>query len=454
MILVDKALERREAEGRPIRVALVGAGTMGVGVAAQLLTPLPGLRLVVVASRDARRGRASWAGRAREAVIATSRSALERAIAAGRPAVVEEAGIACEADGVDVVLEATGEPEYAAHLVLRAIASGKQVVLMNAELDATVGAELKARADAAGVVYTNVDGDEPGVAMNLVRFVRSIGYRPLAAGNIKGFMDRHRTPDTQRAFAEQVGQRPSMITSFADGTKLSLETALVANATGFSILEPGMRGPVCDHVNDAVGHFSADELLAAGGVVDYVLGAKPGTGAFVIGWNDDPVKRNLMRYFKMGDGPLYVFHTPFHLPHLEVAITVARAALFGDAAVAPLGAPTVDVVAYAKRDLAVGDRLDGIGGFAAYGVSRTMADSLAGHFLPMGLSEGCRVVRPVRADEPIPLVAVRRPPGRLVDELRAALEQRFFGRPTTGRDRNAVAGRPAAIPTRNGEVTP
>jgi predicted homoserine dehydrogenase-like protein len=209
-----------------------------------------------------------------------------------------------------------------------------------------------------------------------------------------------------------------------------------------------MRGPECAHVNDAIRHFDADELLAAGGIVDYVLGAQPGTGAFVIGHNDDPLKAEYMKYFKMGEGPLYVFYTPFHLPHLEVAMTIARAALFLDAAVAPLGAPSVDVVAYAKRDLRPGDLLDGIGGFSCYGVIENAADSLAAGHLPIGLSEGCRVLRPCPADLPVAIDAVERPKGRLIDRLRRDQDSRFSGArrardtPGNARSRPIEPGRP------------
>jgi predicted homoserine dehydrogenase-like protein len=296
---------------------------------------------------------------------------------------------------------------------------------MNAELDATVGPILKVYADQAGVVLSNSDGDEPGVAMNLYRFIDTIGYRPVMAGNIKGFIDQYRTPDTQRAFAERNRQKPKMITSFADGTKLSMECTVLSNATGFGVKMRGMEGFDVDHVNDVLGVLEPDELVAAGRI-DYVLGAKPGTGAFVVGYNDEPAKKQYMQYFKMGDGPLYLFYTPFHLPHLQVPLTIARAVLFSDAAVTPIGAPVSDVVACAKRDLKAGEELDGIGGFTCYGAIDNAELSVANKWLPMGLADGRRLARDVAKDQVIQFNDLESRPANLLDQLRHEQTERFY----------------------------
>jgi predicted homoserine dehydrogenase-like protein len=256
-----------------------------------------------------------------------------------------------------------------------------------------------------------------------------IGYRPVAAGNLKGLIDPYRTPETQRAFAEKVGQDPRMITSYADGTKLSMEATILANATGFHVARRGMYGHRCDHVRDAVRLFPLAELLD-GGLVDYLLGAEPHTGAFVLGYTDHPVKQHYLRNLKMGEGPLYVFYTPYHLPHLQVIPTVARAVLFKDATVAPRGAPVCDVLTVAKRDLNADEVLDGIGGFASYGVIDNADVVARNRLLPMGLAEGCRLTRALRRDEPITYDDVRLPEGRLVDQLRAE-QAALFGQVST-----------------------
>jgi predicted homoserine dehydrogenase-like protein len=221
-----------------------------------------------------------------------------------------------------------------------------------------------------------------------------------------------------------------MATSFADGTKMSMENAIVANATGFGVGRRGMFGPQCRHANEAVALFPAERMLN-GGLVDYILGAEPGPGVFVIGYNDDPVRGEYMKYFKMGDGPFYVFYVPYHLPHLEAPLTVARAVLFGDAAVRPLGGPVCDVITVAKKDLRAGDVLDGIGGFACYGLIENYSVSSTEGFLPMGLSEGCTVQRAIRKDEPLLLRDVELPGKRLCDQLRGE-QDAFFHQKRTG----------------------
>ena len=261
--------------------------------------------------------------------------------------------------------------------------------------------------------------------MNLLRYVRTIGLTPVLAGNVKGFLDRRRNPDTQRGFAAAVHQDAKRIASYADGTKLSMESAILANASGLRVERRGMRGIQCAHVREVVGEgFDADELLA-GGYVDYVLGAEPGSGVFVVGYTDDPTDREYMANFKLGNGPFYVFYVPWHLPHAEAPLTAARAAIFQDAAVTPVGAPVCDVVTVAKHALSTGAVLDGSGGFTCYGVVENADVARRQRLLPMGLSEGCELLVDVKVDHPITYDDVRLPSGRLADRLRMEQDVAF-----------------------------
>ena len=271
---------------------------------------------------------------------------------------------------VDVLLEVTGAVEDAIAPVLAAIEHGKHVALMNPELDGTLGPLLKAKADRMGVVFTDVDGDQPGVEGNLWRFVKGLGVRPVLCGNIKGLQDRYRTPTTQAAFAARWQQNPAMVTSFADGTKVSFEQAVVANATGMTVAKRGMHGYTVEPgtpLMEAAKLWDPEELLAGPGIVDYVVGAAPGPGVFVLGTIEHPRQRHYLNLYKLGEGPIYCFHTPYHLCHFEVPTTIARAALFQDAVIAPIGAPRVEVVALAKRDLKAGEVIDELGGYLVYG---------------------------------------------------------------------------------------
>ncbi len=419
MIIVDTALQKRAEEGRPIRVGLIGAGYMGRGIALQIMTAVPGMTVAAIYNRRVEGARRAYAQAGiDEARLVETAVQLEEAVNRGQPAVTDDALLLCRADNIDAIVEVTGTIEFGAQVALEAIRRGKHVILMNAELDATLGPILKTYADKAGVVYTNSDGDQPGVIMNLARYVRSIGCRPALAGNVKGLHDPYRTPETQRGYAEKYKQKPRMVTSFADGSKISMEMAVVANGTGFRAGRRGMYGPHCNHVNETPALFPREEMLG-GGLVDYVVGAQPPGGVFVIGYNENPLQQQYLNYYKMGDGPFYVFYTPYHLCHLETPLTVARAVLFGDTAVTPLGGPVCDVVTAAKRDLRAGETLDGIGGFTSYGLLENYAISRAENLLPLGLSEGCRLARDVAKDEVITREAVVFPPGRLSDRLRA-----------------------------------
>ena len=306
-------------------------------------------------------------------------------------------------------------------MTLAAIEAGKHVVLMNAEVDGTLGPILKTYADRAGVVLTNADGDQPGVQMNLYRFVRGLGVKPVLAGNIKGLHDPYRTPTTQADFAARWGQNPHMVTSFADGTKISFEQAIVANATGMRVARRGMHGPEVEAgtpIEEAASQFDVDELTAGPGIVDYVVGAAPSPGVFVLGTHDNPLQQHYLNLYKLGEGPLYCFYTPYHLCHFEVPNTVARAVLLGDATIAPVGPPQVDVVAAAKTELSAGDTLDGLGGYMTYGLAENSDVVATEGLLPIGLAEGCRLKRDISQDTVLTYDDVDVPQGRLSDRLR------------------------------------
>lgn len=429
MIIVDRALEQRAAEGRPIRVAMVGAGFMARGIALQLVTSATGLELVAIANRHPERAREGWefAG-VQDARYAESDVELQRAVDAGTPAFTDDALALCALDSIDAIVEVTGAVEFGARVALAAISHGKHLITMNAELDGTVGAMLNLRAQQAGVVYTLSDGDQPGVTMNLYRFVAGIGVRPVLCGNIKGLHDPYRNPTTQEAFARRWGQNPQMVTSFADGSKISFEQAVVANATGMGVARRGMLGPTFEAgtpIEEAAQSFASEELLDGSGIVDYVVGAAPSPGVFVLGAHDHPAQKHYLELYKLGSGPLYCFYTPYHLCHFEVPNTIGRAVLFADAALSTKQAPTVEVVAAAKVGLHAGDVLDGPGGYLTYGLCENAAAAAHERLMPMGLAEGCVLRHDVAKDDVLTRDDVQLPDGRLADELRAEQDARF-----------------------------
>jgi len=416
-MFVDTALRGREATGNPIRVGMIGAGATGRAIALQLGTPAPGIRLVAISNRTIEHGERAF----REAGMANwqhAESALEaeRLVSRGTPVLTNDPSVLTACDGIDVVVEVTGTVGAAARTTLEAFRHGKHVVLVNAELDSFLGPVLKKKADRAGVVITHTDGDEPGVAMTLLRYLRTTGLHPVAAGNIKGMVDYYRNPETQRAFAVRNDQDVKKVTSFADATKLSMEATVLANATGFRVGRRGMYGPACQQVREVAGLLPASQMLETG-LVDYALGAAPHTGAFVVVHEESALKRVQLEYYKLGSGPFYVFYTPFHLPHIQIASTIGRVGIHSDATVAPLDGPVCEVVAVAKRDLKAGERLDGIGGFCVYGLIDNSSTARAMSALPIALSEGCVMRCDVPKDQVLCFEHVDRPFDAPIDDL-------------------------------------
>ncbi|PRY11223.1 putative homoserine dehydrogenase-like protein [Pontibacter ummariensis] len=444
MIIVDSALAKRQAEGNPIRVAMVGAGFMGRGIALQISQYTLGMELVAIANRTLNKARQAYTeAQIPEVDEVSTLAQLEENIRQGRYSITEDAMLLCEAEGVDAVIEVTGAVEFGTNIAMRAIQNGKHIIMMNAEVDGTVGPILKVYADKAGVVFTNADGDQPGVTMNLYRFVKGLGVKPVLCGNIKGLHDPYRNPTTQEGFAKKWGQQPSMVTSFADGSKISFEQAIIANGTGMRVAKRGMHGPTVasgSSLKDCVHSlYPIEDLLEGPGIVDYVVGAEPGPGVFVLGTHDNPIQQHYLNLYKLGEGPLYLFYTPYHLCHFEVPATVARAVLFQDAALTPMGAPQVSVVSAAKKDLKAGEVLDGIGHYMTYGLCENADTTARERLLPIGVAEGCVLKRDIPKDQVITYDDVVLPEGRLVDKL---LEQQaaYFSAPDAAAREEVLRG--------------
>ncbi len=419
MIIVDNALKAREAQGKPLRVGMIGAGFMGRGLVNQIVHSVPGERMSAIYNRHPQKAIDAYRYAGLEPVVVSKQGELEDAIRKQRPAVTEDPFLLCRSEQIDCLVDVTGAVEFGAHVVLEAFKHKKHVVLMNAELDATIGPILQVYARKYGVLLSACDGDQPGVEINLYRYVRGLGLTPRVMGNIKGLQDRYRNPTTQKGFAEKWGQNPSMVTSFADGSKVSFEQAIVANACGLVVKSRGMsrgyehRG----HVDELTKYYDVDELRALGGIIDYVVGAQPNPGVYCIAEHTDPKQRHYLNLYKLGEGPLYSLYTPWHLCHFEVPNTVARVVLFGDADV-PLAGPRVEVCACAKRDLKAGEVLDEYGHYMTYGEAVNSPEMRRERYFPEGLVEGCKLKRDIPKDAVLTYDDVELPPNRLADKLR------------------------------------
>src|SRR5438128_3692618 len=431
MIIVDTALKAREEQGKPIRVGMIGAGFMGQGLTNQIVHSVPGMRMSAIYNRKPERalGVYRYAG-CEDARSVSSQASLDEAVRCGLPAVAEDPYTICRSPEIDVVIDVTGSGEFGARVILEAFAHGKAVVLMNAEVDATIGPILRVYGRKHGQILSACDGDEPGVQMNLVRWVKGLGLIPRVVGNVKGLQEPYRNPTTQKGWAERWAQNPAMVTSFADGSKISFEQSIVANATGFVVRSRGMsRGlEYKDDVMKIGKIYDVEEIRKLGGIVDYVVGT-PLTKLYVLAEHPDPKQQHYLNLYKMGEGPLYSFFVPYHLVHFEVPTAIARVALFRDSVAKPLGGPVVEVCAVAKRDLKSGEVLDDYGMYMTYGEAVNADEMCRNHYLPEGLVEGCMLTRDIPKDSVITYDDVTLPPNRLADQLRAE-QYRHFRRET------------------------
>ena len=224
---------------------------------------------------------------------------------------------------------------------MRAIARHKHVVMMNAELDGTLGPILKTYADKAGVVITNTEGDQPGVIMNLYRWIKGLGVRPVLCGNIKGLHDPYRNPTTQEGSPGNgdKGAHGDVLRGWHQGFLRERDRRQRDRHAGGQARH-ARAGRRNRHADPGSGQLvSAARAHQGPGIVDYCVGAMPNPGIFVLGTTDDAFEKHYLSLYKMGQGPLYCFYWPYHLCHFEVPFTVARAAIFRDPAITPWARP-------------------------------------------------------------------------------------------------------------------
>ena len=428
MIIIDNVLAKRESSNNPIKVAIIGAGEMGKGIINQITKYTPGIVVSVTYNRTIEKAKKAYneVGINNYKVI-NSASELDNAIENNIPVITDNIDAICNAKNIDVLVEVTGTIEFAAETFLKAFKNGINVLSFNVEVDAILGTILKEKAAKAGVKYSVADGDQPGVTMNLFRYVKSMGFQPLLCGNIKGLQDHYRNPTTQEGFAAQWNMTPEMVTSFADGTKISFEQACIANATGMKVAKRGMYGHYSkEHVDDLTHLYDIDELKEMGGIVDYVVGAKPGPGVYIYATTDDPIAKKYLKYGKLGEGPLYSFYTPYHLLFFEIASAICRLVDFDDTVITADSGLMVEVVAVAKVDMKKGDTIDGLGGYKTYGVCENYPVSINENLLPMGLANGCKVIKDISKDQVITFDDVEIPKERLSDKLWREQKENFY----------------------------
>jgi len=426
--MLQEELRRLEAEGKPIRLGVSGAGWMGSGFVAQV-AHVPGMEVSVLADADT--------GAAREALVA---SGIDRdgiveasapgtamdALRAGKRVVTGDYTLAAQLEMVDIVTDVTPSPATGAETAYAGIRHGKDVVLINIEADVTVGRTLKKLAHEAGVLYSVSSGDEPGCLMEMYDFVTSLGWEPIVIGKGKNNpLNPAATPDTVAGSARKAGKDPFQVASYVDGTKTMFEMTCAANATGCLPMRRGMTGPeaTLETVSDIFALEEDGGRTPFPGVVDFVQGPSMSGGVFITVRIEDGRVCDDLHYLRLaGDrnrgGKYFTLFRPYHLWFLEAPISVARAHLHRHVWLAPRDEPVADVMTVAKRALEPGNKLDDFGGYTFHGVMDRAGEASALNALPVGLAPGAEVVQPVAVGEIVTWDDVKLDEGSAVVRLR------------------------------------
>lgn len=435
-----KRLLQLEEAGTPIKVAIIGCGRFGTQMITQIMR-VPGMNVAVACDVKVQRAvdALGEAGHDTDAIItADHASKINDAIRRRMPAVTDDAEVAIGAD-VDVVVEGTGDPDAGARYAFKAIMEEKHVVMVNVEADVLVGPVLKRLADRAGVVYSLAYGDQPALIEELFDWSASLGFETVAAGKGTKFIPEYRKGTPEDALlrhgltpeeAANSDLNPVMYNSFLDGTKSSIEMCAVANMTGLRPDVPGMHQLPAgiEEIPSLLIPAEDGGILTRKGVVDVVSCLRPDGSTipytrwivFVVVTSDSPYLLRCLRDYGVPMNPsgrYGLVYRPLHLVGMEAPVSIAKAVLYGE----PTGAPTehvADVVATARRRLEVGEVLDGEGGYTAYGMLVEATQDSTEGLLPIGLSHGAKLIRPVDEDQMLKYSDVALPEGGWALHLR------------------------------------
>lgn len=390
---------------KEIRVAIIGIGSIGKGLVYQV-NATPGMKPVAIADIyiDKVIECAKWLKMDYEVV--NNLSDLNYAIQRGKVAVTDQGELVASSGLVHVMIESSNAVFQGALHALKAIQNHQHVVMMNFEAEMMYGPVLLKAAQDEGVVYTCADGDQPTVIKRMIDDLELWGLDIVMAGNIKNYLDRYTDPVKIAPEADKRTLDHKMCSSYTDGTKLCVEMAVLANAINGKTATPGMFGHRMKHVNEIFNHVNFDEVWdRKHPLVDYVLGAEPKGGVFVVAHTSDKFQQYTFNWFPpdVGPGPYFIFSRPYHLGHIEAMHCVAEAYLDGTARLQPIYGMRTNVHTYAKRDLRAGDRLDGMGGFNSYGLIENLADVENDPGLPILLNDNLKVTKDIRKDQRISL---------------------------------------------------
>ena len=396
-------LQRAESQG-PITIGLAGAGQMGTDIVVQVAL-MPGMRIGAISEvrPQAAIDAALLAGHDRSDIVqASNAAAIDRAIEAGKIAITEDLHALAAAGRIDVIIDATGNPNIGTLFALEVMKNGKHIVMLNVEADITIGRFLKEEARKAGVVYTGAAGDEPACTLEIIGFAKSLGFNIVAAGKGKNNpLKFDAVPAEYEKEANERNMNARMLVEFVDGSKTAIEMVAIANATGLVPDVPGMHGPTAtlEELANVLCPREDGGVLHRKGVVDYSIGKGVAPGVFCIIETKHPRVLERMVDLKVGKGPYFTIFRPYHLTSLEVPLSAARAVVYKRADMEPLDHPVAEAVAVAKTNLGSGQSLGMIGENDYRGFAMTWEDARAKGALPLGLAERAKVVKPIKAGD-------------------------------------------------------
>ena len=429
MLGINDKLKDLKSLGGSIRTGIIGLGQMGSSMAAQIES-IDGMEVTAVANRNVNNAATILRGigmaASRMALLEGSnkihpgnidpdiikicgqdrsniKQKISAAISAGKIIITDDIRELTGIDEIDVIVDATGNPEAGARISFSAISSRKHMVTFNVEADTTIGPLLRRMADNAGIVYTVAAGDEPAATKELYDMADAMGLEVIAAGKGKNNpLDRGANPTTLADYAARKGSSAKMMTSFVDGTKSMFEMACLSNATGLVPDVRGMHGPKVN-VDELTTVYSLKEdggILFKKGVVEFAIG-DIAPGVFLVYTSHLKIIRDELKYLLFGDGPNYLLYRPYHLTSIEAPLSIARAYFMGEPTIVPKAGLVSEVATYGKKDLKAGELLDGIGGYTTYGMIELYGTARDEGLLPLGLSEGCRLKNNIQKGQPI-----------------------------------------------------
>lgn len=404
--------KRLEALTEKIKVGIIGIGSIGKGLVYQTYHT-PGMKPVAIADINIEKAIAcaKWLGL--DYKVVSSIEQLNHAIKSRKVAVCEDGELIASSEQIDVLVESSNALAQGAKHVILAIDHNQHVVMMNYEAELMYGPYLLQLANEQGIVYTCADGDQPTVIKKLVDDIEFWGFDLVMAGNIKGYLDRYTNPTKIKPEADKRSLDHKMCSSYTDGSKVCVEMAVLANALNLRTAVPGMYGHRANSVHDIFDLIDFNKIWKdRQPVVDYLLGAEPKGGVFAIGYTESKFQQYTLEWFppSMGPGPFYVFYRPYHLGHIEAMACVAEAYLDGSARLQPNYGMKTNVFSYAKKGLKQGEIVDGMGGYAAYGLIENITDTNKNSGLPICIAENLKLKRDIKKDERINLEDVEYDP--------------------------------------------